>query len=140
MLHSNYLVELSGFVINVDFIYINPATAEASLVYLPFTSDGDSIKVYKSFLKGLIVNSASIDNNAKDNYLQQILSYLKSEDFSLCDFSRLITDLRNSGGLNESLSKSIHLHRGTVDNEEIAVAGYVPNNRSLKKTALSKPA
>ncbi len=140
MLHSNYLLDLSSFVIDEKFIYINPATAEASLVYVPTPSDIDAIEAYKSFLKDLIVTSASIDNNAKDNYLQRILNYLKSEAFSLGNFNRLIIDLRNSGGLNDPMNKSIHINRGRAVNEETAAAGYIPGSRSLKNEALGKTA
>ncbi|MHB1394035.1 MAG: DUF6382 domain-containing protein [Clostridia bacterium] len=140
MLHSNYLLDLSNFVIDEDFIYINPATAEASLVYVPTPSDMDAIEVYKSFLKDLLVTSASVDDNAKDNYLQRILNYLKSEAFSLGNFNKLIIDLRNSGGLNDPIHKSIHVNRGKSVNKETAAAGYVPSSRSLKSEAYGKTA
>lgn len=140
MLHSNYLLDLSSFVIDEDFIYINPATAEASLVYVPIPSDMDALEAYKSFLKDLIVNSASVDNNAKDNYLQRILNYLKSDAFNLIDFNRLIIELRNSGGLNDPMNKSIHLYSGRSVNEETAAVGYVPGGGSLKNAILGKNA
>ncbi|HOR85757.1 MAG TPA: DUF6382 domain-containing protein [Bacillota bacterium] len=101
MLHSNYLLDLSGFIIDLDFIYINPATAEVSLVYTPSPGGRDIMKVLSIFLKDLVVNSANVDDDSNDNYIQRILSYLKSDLFSLYDFNRLIVDLRNSGGLYE---------------------------------------
>lgn len=94
--HSNYLLDLSGFLLDKDFIFINPATAEASLVYVPVVWEGDALEDYKSFLKDIIVNSASIDDNEKDNYIHRILSYLKLEAFTLSGFNNLITSLRNS--------------------------------------------
>lgn len=138
MLHSNYLLDLSNFVIDEDFIYINPATAEVSLVYVPITCDINALEAYKSFLKDLIVNSVNVDNNAKDNYLQRILNYLKSEVFSLVDFNRFIIELRNSGGLNDPMNKSIHVYGGRGINEEVAAVGYVSGNETFKKEILRK--
>jgi hypothetical protein len=137
-LHSNYLLDLSSFMIDEEFIYINPATAEASLVYIPIPSDIDAVEAYKSFLKDLIVNSASVDDNAKDNYLQRILNYLKSEAFNLSDFYKLIIELRNSGGLNDTMNKSIHVYRGSAVGEETSVVGHVPNSGSPKNAIVSK--
>lgn len=101
ILHVNYLLNLSSYLIDADFIYINPATAEVSLVYVPAAIDKDTMGIYIDFLKDLIVNSASIEDSLRDNYLQRILNNLKSETFSLNDFNRLIIDLRNSGELYE---------------------------------------
>jgi hypothetical protein len=101
ILHANYLLNLSSYLIDADFIYINPATAEVSLVYVPAALDRDTMEIYIDFLKNLIVNSASIDDSLQDNYLQRILNNLKSETFSLNEFSRLIIDLRSSGELYE---------------------------------------
>lgn len=140
MLNSNYLLDLASFVVDESYIYINPATAEVSLVYIPASSDMDAMETYKFFLKNLIVNSASIDDNAKDNYLQRILNYLKSETFSLGSFNRLIIDLRNSGGLNDPVSKSIQAQRGKAVGEEAAAAGYAPRGGSLKNEVVGKTA
>jgi len=102
LLHCNYLLELSSFVMHSDFIFINPATAEASLIYMPVSCRRNSSEVCRSFFKELVVNSANADDNAKDNYMQRILGYLKSETFSLNDFNRLLADLRYSDGPYEA--------------------------------------
>lgn len=117
LLHSNYLLELSGFVIHSDFIFINPATAEASLVYVPVSCSRNSSEVCRSFFKELVVNSANADDNAKDNYMQRILGYLKSEPFSLNDFSRLLADLRYNGEQYEAAAVKVN---------EAAAAGCTP--------------
>ncbi|HOS69222.1 MAG TPA: DUF6382 domain-containing protein [Bacillota bacterium] len=101
MLTGNYLLELSGFIIHPDYIFINPATAEASLLYVPVSCNRNSTEILKSFFKDIVINSSNTDDNARDNYLQRILNYLKSDTFSLIDFNRLIVDLRNSGEVYE---------------------------------------
>lgn len=127
MLHANYLLDISSFVMDSDFIYINPATAEVSLVYIPVSLDRDAMKAYIDFLKDLVVNSASVDDSAGDNYLQRILNFLKSDSFSLNDFNRLITDLRNSEPLYE--------YREWTTNEEPSAGMNIPDGRNSKEKA-----
>lgn len=97
MLHCNYLLELSGFVLDSGFVFINPATAEVSILYIPVSTDRNSTEAFKSFIRDLVVNHSDIDETTRDNYVQRILGYLKSEVFSLQDFGRLITELRHNG-------------------------------------------
>lgn len=98
LLHSSYLLDLSSFVLHPDFVFINPASAEVSLVYVPVYCNRNSAEVCRSFLKDLVVNSANAEDNSTDNYMQRILSYLKSGLFNLSEFSRLIADLRYNDG------------------------------------------
>ncbi|HWR60596.1 MAG TPA: FHA domain-containing protein, partial [Clostridia bacterium] len=126
LLHSNYLLELSSFVMNSDFIFINPATAEASLVYVPVSCGRNSSEVCRSFFKELVVNSANADDNAKDNYMQRILGYLKSEPFSLNDFSRLLSDLKYNGEQSEAAVVKV--------NEAAAAGCMLPEIRSSGKS------
>lgn len=127
MLYGNYLLNLSGFIIHSDFVFINPATAEVSLLYIPVTCDRNSMDVLRSFFKDIVVNSSNADDNARDNYLQRILNYIKSDTFSIFDFNRLIMDLRNSGELFEC-------GKG-ADNQDAAAEADIPYSKSLKEKA-----
>ena len=49
MLHSNYLLDLSGFIIHSDFIFVNPATAEVLLLYVPVSCSRNSKEILRSF-------------------------------------------------------------------------------------------
>lgn len=127
MLHSNYLLDLSGFIIHSDFIFVNPATAEVLLLYVPVPCSRNSKEILRSFFKDIVVNSSSSDDDARDNYLQRILNYLKSDTFSLIEFNRLIVDLRNSGELYE-------YEKREVDQETTAEMD-TPCGRSFKEKA-----
>lgn len=127
MLHSNYLLDLSGFIIHSDFIFVNPATAEVLLLYVPVSCSRNSKEILRSFFKDIVVNSSSSDDDARDNYLQRILNYLKSDTFSLIEFNRLIVDLRNSGELYE-------YEKREVDQETTAEMD-TPCGRSFKEKA-----
>ncbi|MEA4846994.1 MAG: DUF6382 domain-containing protein [Clostridiaceae bacterium] len=119
MLHGNYLLDISSFVIHPDFIFINPATAEVSLLYVPVSCDRDATEILKAFLKDLVVNSANVDDNAGDNYLQRILNYLKSDSFSLGDFNRLLLDLRNKETNNQKTATDVNTLRPIIPKEKI---------------------
>lgn len=127
MLYGNYLLNLSGFIIHSDFVFINPGTAEVSLLYVPVSCDRNSMDILRSFFKDIVVNSSNADDNARDNYLQRILNYIKSDTFSLIDFNRLIMDLRNSGELFEC-------GKGAVSQEAV-VEVDIPYSRSPKENA-----
>ncbi len=131
MLCGNYLLDLSGFVIHMDFIYINPATAEVSLVYIPVHCDRDTLGIFKSFLKELVVNSADVDVESADNYMQRILNYLKSETFSLDDFNRLLMELRSSGNLYSSQAKAVNRNKGADEAESIKSKGNIPSDAGV---------
>jgi hypothetical protein len=130
MLHGNYLLDLSGFIIHSDFIFVNPATAEVSLLYVPVPCSRNSKEILRSFFKDIVVNSSSNDDDARDNYLQRILNYLKSDTFSLIEFNRLIVDLRNSGELCE-------YEKRTADREAAAEMD-TPCGKSLEERAYAE--
>ena len=77
-----------------------------------------------------MVNSSSNDDDARDNYLQRILNYLKSDTFSLIEFNRLIVDLRNSGELCE-------YEKRTADREAAAEMD-TPAARVLRKGLMQR--
>lgn len=138
LLHLNYMLDLSGFILDKDFIYINPATAETSLAYIPSPTGQNALEAYKAFLKDLIVNTASVDDNAKDNYIHRILNYLKSEGFNLNDFSRLIMELRNDMRQEEPMIKPVQAHKERTVSE--AAACSISDARNPDRIYLGKKA
>lgn len=96
MSYVNYYLDISGFVLDEDFMYINPSTGDTSLIYVPLPLERDFVKDYKSLITNLIVNTVNLDDNTSDNFLQKLLSYLKMEQFNLKDFNKLLTDLKSS--------------------------------------------
>lgn len=140
MLHSNYLLDLSGYVVDLDFIYINPASAEISMVYVPVFSNRNIMGFYIDFLKDLVVNSASIDDSTGDNYMQRILNYLKSDAFNLNDFNRLLIDLLNSGEHNGITTKLACENREKAKIEEEMENKRVADVCCSRKDAAEEPA
>ncbi len=110
IMHSNYLLDLSSYVIDPNLIYVNPASAEISFVYIPTPGHRDTMKVLGTFIKDIVVNAANIDYSENDNYIQRLLNCLKTGLSSLADFNRLLTDLKDNSGL--------YSFKETVENEE----------------------
>ncbi|MCX7921654.1 MAG: DUF6382 domain-containing protein [Clostridia bacterium] len=91
----NYLLNDKSFLINEDYIYINPSSLEVSLAYIPIMLETDIVQVFKDFLIKLIVYTANIDEGASDNFVQRILSYVKTDTFNLIDFDKLLKELKS---------------------------------------------
>lgn len=146
--YVSYYLDISGFILDEDLIFINPSTGDTSLIYVPHKFNRDFNKDYKSFITDLIVNTANLDDNINDNFLQKLLGYLKSEEFNLNDFNRLVIDLKISGsetvcGVSTAYIDSEERTKGKV-HPELAYSedtcsgtGQTPkNNKSLLITIL----
>jgi hypothetical protein len=87
----NFLLYNKCFILQEKYIYINPATNEISLLYLPVSYDTGVKMSLRNFVINLIVYSADIDDeNTSDNYIQKILNYAKCETFNIADFNKLL--------------------------------------------------
>ncbi|NSW91264.1 MAG: FHA domain-containing protein [Firmicutes bacterium] len=92
----NFLLYNKCFILQENYIYINPATYEVYLLYLPVPDDTDVNRTLRNFIINLIIYSADIaDENTSDNYIQKILNYVKCETFNVSDFNRLLVRLGN---------------------------------------------
>ena len=87
----NFLLYNKCFILQEKYIYINPATNEISLLYLPVSYDTGVKMSLRNFVINLIVYSADIDDeDTSDNYIQKILNYVKCETFNIADFNKLL--------------------------------------------------
>lgn len=90
---KNYLLNDKCFLMDENHIYIDPATLEISMAYIPVKADEDINLNFREFITGLIMNSANIDDSTGDNFLQKIFASLKSHTFNASDFGRLLKEL-----------------------------------------------
>ncbi|SHK07606.1 DUF6382 domain-containing protein [Paramaledivibacter caminithermalis] len=93
---GEYFLYDRSFLINEEYIYINPSTLDIGIMYIPIDFDIDVNDNFKSFLVNLIISLAKIDENSIGNYMQKILNYLKNDPFNIAHFNGLLMDLRNS--------------------------------------------
>lgn len=89
----NYLLKDRCFILDMEYIYINPATLEISMAYMPVKNRGDACLRFKKLVMDMIMHTADFDECAADNFIQRILGYAKSESFSAAGFQKLLKEL-----------------------------------------------
>ncbi|WP_432408064.1 DUF6382 domain-containing protein [Wukongibacter sp. M2B1] len=90
---KEYFLYDNSFIVDEDYIYINPSSLDISMLYLPLALDSNINDSFKGFLIDLIISLAKIDENSKGNYMQRILNYLKNDIFNISDFHDFLNDL-----------------------------------------------
>ena len=126
---QNFLVYDKNMIIDKKFIYINSSTQEIFLTYLPVDIETDILKDYRDFVMDLIMRAADIDESGSDNYLQRILTKLKSEDFSIESFNKLLCEIKLLKATNMEQKEILQ----NVRNLEI-----IPQKNSNKKITENK--
>jgi len=94
-----YLLNERCFVIDERYIYINPATLEISMVYIPVPVNADINLKVREFVIGLIVYTADLEENSGDDFVQKILTHVKSDTFGILALNNLLKELAGSRGL-----------------------------------------
>lgn len=88
-----YLLQGGGFVLHSDYIYVDPATFEFSLTYLPIAVDHDINEVLKSWLMDLLIYKVSFETADQGDFVYELLNQLKSGSFSLNQLDKAIGSL-----------------------------------------------
>lgn len=93
---KEYLLYDKSFLIDEEYIYINPSTLEIGMIYLPLVVETNISEDFKGFLSNLIISSARMDEKSNGNYMTKILNYLKNDVFNICDFVKLLKELKGN--------------------------------------------
>lgn len=109
---KNYLLNDNSFILNEDFIYINPRSKQISLIYLPMEMECTATQEFKSFLVNLLINTATIDT--EDNYVQLLLSQIKTDHYSLAEFREQLATFTGNGYQASCFSGESSEHSGEV--------------------------
>jgi hypothetical protein len=94
-----YLLSDKAFIINKDYIYINPDNMEVALVYIPLNFDININDSLKNFTINFIMYGANIQESSNDNFIQRILYLLKSDTFNILEFNNLLRELKAKRGI-----------------------------------------
>lgn len=90
---SGYLLGVSNFIFNPDYIYVNPETLEPSLVYVPAAISQNGCEVLQGFISDLLLMHIHVDGFDRGNFVQKILSAVSSDTFSIKGFAALMNGL-----------------------------------------------
>jgi len=91
---KGYLLSDNSFILDEEYIYISPDTKCISMVYLPVRLDIDITKALKDFAINFVVYSANIYEEDSDGFLQQFLSFLKKDTFSIIEFDKFLKEMK----------------------------------------------
>ena len=92
---KNYLLNDNSFILQEDFVYINPKSKQISIIYLPLEMECNVTQEFRSFLVNLLINTATIDTT--DNYVQSLLNQIKADQCSLTEFREQLVSITGNG-------------------------------------------
>ncbi len=90
---SGYLLTPSNFVLNAEYMYIDPGTLEVMLIYIPANIKDNAAETLQSFVSDLLMQHIHEEGFASGNLVQRMLSEVKSESFNVKGFIKLINEL-----------------------------------------------
>jgi hypothetical protein len=89
---AGYLLSASNFVFDPEYVFIEPDTMEARLIYIPAEAESHREWTFQALVSDVLmrhINEAGFEGNL----VQRILSEVNSEVFNLRSFMILINDL-----------------------------------------------
>lgn len=88
-----YLLQDGSFILNGDYIYIDPASLEISIAYLPIELETDINQEVRALIMDLLIYKASFETTAEGDFVYELLSLIKSENFSLNQLDEIIASI-----------------------------------------------
>lgn len=92
---SNLFLYEKNFIISESTVYVDPGKGIISILYLPVKMERDHYQELKEFIITLITKTAVIEMQPGDNYLQRIIEFVKTPEFNLFDFNKLLNDIKS---------------------------------------------
>ncbi len=92
----NLLLWDKSFLICSEYMFVNPITLEISLVYLPIKYEQDISSKVKELVKDIIINVADLDCSEGENFVLQILNYIKGDVFNVREFVDLLWSINGT--------------------------------------------
>lgn len=133
----------NSFLLDDEYIYISPDTMCISLMYIPVKLDIDITKALKNFAINFVVYSANIYEENSDSFLQQFLSFLKKDNFSIIDFDKFLKEMKRVVGKQQETdpNKPNEIPRGaqTPANTGIQEKDETDSKPNKSKVDIPKP-
>ena len=90
---AGYLLTVSNFVFDQDYIYVSPETLEPMLVYVPAALEGGCGTTLQAFISDLLMQHINVDGFGGGNLVQRILAETRNELFNVKSLIIVINDL-----------------------------------------------
>lgn len=88
---EEYMLDMSSFLIDMKYIYVNVSTLETELLCMPIIENAQQPNM-EMFFKNIIF-SAQFDQSENCDYVAKLISYLNSGSFALGDFKNVLDEL-----------------------------------------------
>lgn len=94
--HEDYFLSNKNYLIDIKYIFINPKGLDIKLVYIPVEGNiNNSIEnEVKRLFKEIIVDYSVMEEQNIGEFIQYILSYIKSDEFKLNNISENIRNIK----------------------------------------------
>lgn len=127
---NKYLLRRGKYILNIEYMYINPSSLEVSLAYMPIDLTTDIKEDLRAFLTDLIVYKAVFEHPEEGSFVYRLLNLLKSEEFSLEQLDKLVF------AIAVEYEKPKDIKVSTIQSKELA---SIENNEALSiKTVQDK--
>lgn len=117
---EDYMLEVSTFILDPAFLYINASTNEVSLVALPIEREGDALV---PFLRQLIFG-VRYDQSENGNYIAALISFFNTDKpFSIYEFRKLVQELKAENSFMQGSSPKLQTEKPQAQVQPIGGAG-----------------
>jgi hypothetical protein len=129
-LGKQYLLQGGGFILHSDYIYVDPASLELSIAYMPIESEADINQEVRTLIMDLLIYKVAFETPAEGDFVYELLSSINSESFSLYQLDQVISNIalqQKQEGV-QNLSTSNDLAPKSGETKEINIkSGFVKN-------------
>jgi len=90
----DYLLYNKCYILEQDFIYMDPASFKLYMVYLPMALEEDVNQNLRKLIIDLIINATYIEEDEQgDGFIRKIINYIKGDTFNVIGFNKLLKQL-----------------------------------------------
>jgi len=90
---SGYLLSCSNFILDAEYIYINPENLEPALVYVPARFEEGWGSSIQNFVSDLLMQHINAEGFEGENLVQRILAAVNRQQFYVKGFLNLLNEL-----------------------------------------------
>lgn len=144
MFAEDYMLDANSILLNLDYIFADVSTCEASLICLPITNAEMGQNDFGNFFKNIMFTT-QFDQTENCDYVAKIMNFLNSSPvFSLPDFKRLLEEVKKGVVVPQSKAQNSVQPKPVVSSqpkiESQPIAENKPSGTVQKKLETSQPA
>jgi len=90
---NEYLLSYKSFLLKEDYIYINPADLQISLIYLPLTNYQENFNDDLRNLVHKLIAAVDTKEDLRDSFIHKIIATVNNENFNIQSLSKLLMEI-----------------------------------------------